>query len=252
MHCCRLSRRLWLCSFSISLLLCAAVVGAQETTAKEALPSALPDAPLPQGISTSASATPTAAPATTPTAMLPYAHFYWRTIPPEYRARPLTASGKMKFVLHEMISPVDLVPALVSAGWGVYFNTDPKYGPDDDAFGQRLAAAAARQTSFRLFSDGLLPIAFREDPRYYRLGHGSVWRRTGYALTRVFVGRTDSGAMTPNYSAIMGRAMGAALTPAYYPNVSRTAGVVWTTFGTAVAGEMGLDFLREFLPGTFF
>ncbi|MHB8302514.1 MAG: hypothetical protein ACYDC6_06695 [Acidobacteriaceae bacterium] len=205
--------------------------------------SSLPDAPVPQN---------TAADRTTSNASKPYANFYWRTIPPEYRARKLTATGKLKFVGRETINPSDLLPALVSASWGVSVNSNPQYGTNAVAFGERFGAAALRQTSFRLFSDGLLPIAFHEDPRYYRLGRSySIFRRTRYALTRVFVGRTDAGANTPNYSAILGRALGAGLTPAYYPGVSRNSGVVIKTFGTAIAGEMGLDFLREFLPGTW-
>lgn len=244
------------CSFSIgaALLFFSASMPAQTGQAAPRILSAgavaiaaLPDAPMPQ--SSSRGAPSHQSPRTSP---LPYANFNWRTIPPEYQAIPLTASGKMKFVLHEMTRPVDLVPALISAGVGIYDNSDPKYGTGAEGFGQRFAAAGVRQTSFRLFSDGLLPIAFREDPRYYRLGHGSALRRARYALTRVFVGRTDAESNTPNYSAVLGRAFGAALTPAYYPAVSRNGKVVFQTFGTAIAGEMGLDFLREFFPGTRF
>lgn len=204
--------------------------------------SGLPDAPAPQAGSTAADVS-----------TLPPAKFYWRTIPPEYRAQPLTASGKLKFVAHEMVDPFDLVPATISAGSGVLIDSNPKYGTSATAFGQRFGAAIVRQTSFRLFSDGLLPIAFREDPRYYRLGKHHPWKqRLGYAITRVFVGRTDAGANTPNYSAVLGRAFGAALTPAYYPPDSRTSKVVLQTFGTAIAGEIGLDLLREFSPGAKF
>lgn len=152
-----------------------------------------------------------------------------------------------------MVDPNDLTPALISAEWGGLVDSDPKYGTNAAAIGKRFGAAVVRQTSFRLFSDGLLPIAFHEDPRYYRLGRGYTRReRAKYALTRVFIGRTDAGANTPDYSGVLGRAFGAALTAAYYPGVSRNPEVVFDTFGTAILGEMGLNFLREFVPGTLF
>lgn len=203
----------------------------------------LPDAPTPQMNSPSA----------TSSSSKPYANFYWRTIPHAYQARKLTVTGKLKFMGHEMIDPMDLAPAVLSGQWGDLVDSDPNYGTNATAFGERFGAAIVRQTSFRLFADGLLPIAFHEDPRYYRLGRSHTWkRRLGYALTRVFIGRNDAGDNTPNYSAVLGRAFGAALTPAYYPGVSRNSRVVFDTFGTAIAGEMGLDFLREFVPGTRF
>lgn len=216
--------------------------------AKDA-PSELPDAPTPQQSQANTIPASTSSYVNTK----PYANFYWRTIPPKYRARPLTPFGKLKFVAREMVNPTDLAPALVSAGWGVWVDSNPMYGTNADAFGQRFGAAIVRQSSFRLFSDGLLTIAFQEDPRYYRLGEAyTPIQRAKYALTRIFIGRTDTGQTTVDYSGILGRAFGAALTPAYYPSDSRTSKVVFQTFGTAIAGEMGLDFLREFFPGTHF
>jgi hypothetical protein len=32
-----------------------------------------------------------------------------------------------------------------------------------------------------------------QDPRYYRLGKGSVWRRAGYSVSRILVIRGDAG-----------------------------------------------------------
>ncbi len=235
-----LTRFYWLLAISVVFLSANCLTAA---AAPATPPPPLPDAPVPQN---------TPAAHTASNASKPYANFYWRTIPTEYRAQKLTAKGKLKFAGQETINPSDLLPALISASWGVSEKTNPQYGTDAGGFGERFGAAAVRQTSFRLFADGLLPIAFHEDPRYYRMGREqSIFRRTRYALTRVFVGRTDAGNNTPNYSAILGRALGAGLTPAYYPGPSRNSGVVIKTFGTAIAGEIGLDFLREFLPGAW-
>lgn len=228
------------CRPLVFLFLLAMVMWPLRLPAQEAVRETLPDAPLPQTEQTPVAPQP---------APLPYAPFYARTIQNTQRARPLTAKGKLLYAAHEMVRPINLLPATVSAGYGVYNNSNPKYGQGPEAFGQRFAAAAARETSFRLFGDGLLPIAFREDPRYYKLGVGGFRKRTLYAFSRVLVTRSSSGAQTPNYSAILGRGFGAALTHVYYPQASRGSSVVLQTFGTALAGEMSVDFLREFLPG---
>lgn len=157
------------------------------------------------------------------------------------------AVGKLKFSFHEMTEPVGLIPAVISGGLGVYTNSDPKYGTDAGGFAERFGAAVVRQASFRFLSDGVFPAITREDPRYYRMGksHGLL-KRAGYALTREFITRTDNGGRSFNYSDVAGRAIGAALTQAYYPGVSRGATVVFRTFGVAIGGEMGLNFMREF------
>ena len=64
--------------------------------------------------------------------------------------------------------------------------------------------------------------------------------------------RSDSGKKMPNYAGLVGRAFGATLTPAYYPDNSRDARVVFLTFGTALLGNIGLNAMREFIPGTHF
>jgi hypothetical protein len=228
-------------SFLVALIFCVAHAPAQDVAL-----AALPDAPVPQQFAPTQQAQSAAV---MPMAPLPYAPFYARTIQNTQRARPLTATGKLRYVAHEMVRPINLLPASVSAGYGVYNNSNPKYGQSAEAFGQRFAAAYLRETSYRLFADGLLPIALREDPRYYKLGRGGLKKRTLYAFSRVFVTHSASGATTPNYSAILGRGFGAVLVKAYYPQASQGSSVILQTFGTSLAGEMGVDFLREFLPG---
>jgi hypothetical protein len=42
---------------------------------------------------------------------------------------------------------------------------------------------------------------------FYQSGQGGFWRRTGYAISRIFVTRTDSGNETFNSSEIFGAAI---------------------------------------------
>ena len=88
----------------------------------------------------------------------------------------------------------------------------------------------------------------RQDPRYYTLGHGGFFRRTGYALSRLLITRTDSGGNTFNFSEIVGNGAGAGISNLYYPQQERT----WTKTGQKWLLQVGIDGVfnmgKEFRP----
>jgi len=154
----------------------------------------------------------------------------------------------MVFWLHEELEPSSPLPALVSAGYGQLTNSDPRYGSDEGAFGERLGAAFLRQASMRFFADSLLPTLDHEDPRYYRKASGGYAGRALHAAEFTFIDRSDSGQRTLNTSDIAGHLAASALTPGYYPHSSRTSGVVFRTWGTSIAGAAVNNLFLEFFP----
>lgn len=182
-----------------------------------------------------------------------YAPLYARTIFPGETARRLDVREKFIYSGRQMVEPINLLPALLSSGWSQYQNSDPRYGTDADAFGQRAGAAILREDSDRLFTDAAFPALLHEDPRYYRLGESSSnVRRTEYAISQVFLSRTDDGRVIPNYSGFLGRGVAVALSFLYYPPASRSGGVALREFGTSVGGLVAFDVLREFVPREVF
>lgn len=143
---------------------------------------------------------------------------------------------------------MSVFPAFASSGFEQLINTDPKYGSDSGAYGQRLGAAVLREASMRFFSDSLLPTITREDPRYFRMAHGPKARRGLYAAERVFVNQRDNGSQGFNYSAVVGHALAAALTMAYYPGPSANGRIAAKTFGFSLAGLAGGHLFTEFWP----
>ncbi len=216
-------------------------------------PASLPDAPTP-AVSTSSSIQADSS-ATQPAAAgeaARYAPIYARTIFPGETARPLTVREKYIYAGRQMVEPINFLPALFSAGEGQYRNSDPRYGTDAGAFGQRLGAALVREDSDRLFTNAVFPALLHEDPRYFRMGTGSDVRRVEYALGQVFIARTDSGKSIPNYAGLLGRGIAAGLTQAYYPDTSRGGGVVLRGFGYSLGGLAVFNILREFVPRDVF
>ena len=72
-------------------------------------------------------------------------------------------------------------------------DSDPKYGTDSAAFGERLGAGVLRKASIRFFSDSLLPTLTHEDPRYFRKAGPDLRSAGVYAAERVFVAQRDDG-----------------------------------------------------------
>lgn len=173
---------------------------------------------------------------------------WYGVVDPGEKVPALDKHDKMMFWVHESITPTGWFPIVYSAAYGQLVNNDPKYGTDSAAFGERFGAAALRVTSFRFFSDSLVPTITREDPRYFRMAYGSVWHRGWYAATRAVVTRRDSGETTANYSTLIGHAAGSALTLTYYPHVSANGTVVAETFGWAMLGQAGGNLFLEFWP----
>ena len=99
-----------------------------------------------------------------------------------------------------------------------------------------------------LMTECIFPVATKEDPRYYTLGRGGFFKRTGYSISRLFVTRTDSGGMAPNFSEIVGNGSAAGISNLYYPSPERT----WTKTGQRWVAQVGLDgvsdLMKEFWP----
>ena len=114
-------------------------------------------------------------------------------------------------------------------------------------YAHRYATAYADQAIGNYMTEGLLPILFREDPRYFRKGHGRKWGRTAYAATRIFVTKTDTGGTTFNFSEVVGNSIAAAVGNAYYPGETH----LWdnlSRLGQDLATDAISQVLKEFWP----
>ena len=169
-------------------------------------------------------------------------------INPGQHAPPLSAPDKILYAVHEQTRWAVLMPGLISAGYGHAVNTDPKTGTDLGGFGDRLGLTMIRQATDRFSGDGLYTALFHQDPRFYRIGQGTLVHRGLLAVKQTYVRMNDEGQQRPSYSGLLGHATGSFLAMTYYPQQSATATIAARGFGTAVAGDMGSKLLIEFGP----
>lgn len=163
---------------------------------------------------------------------------------------PPLISGRdhWQLFLAETFGPPTQSGTFFTAAFAQLFNSYPKYGNNRIAFAQRVGASAADIASHNFFGDYLVASALHEDPRYFRLGEKySFWRRAGYAVSRAFVIRTDSGSSF-NWDNILGSALSAGLSNAYYPPASRNGGVTLIHFGAQVVDYGAINLVPEFWP----
>jgi hypothetical protein len=169
-------------------------------------------------------------------------------IGPGQAPQRLSAGDKFKLAGHEQLQPYSFFTQALAAGWEHLLDSNPKFGTDKAGFGERLGAAALRQSSQSFFTDGLFASAFHQDPRYYRKGKGKIVGRIVYAATRVAVTRGDSGISEPNYAAFAGHAATGALTMTYYPAVSATWRGTAEGYSLSFVGTMLGYEVHEFVP----
>ncbi len=126
-------------------------------------------------------------------------------------------------------------------------NQNPSFGQGMAGYGKRFAAAYGDQMIGNMMTEGIVPSLTREDPRYFRRGEGSTWSRTRYALTRIFVTRTDSNHNTFNFAEFGGNAFAVAVSNAWYPD-TRTAADNGEKLAIQLATDAFSNVLKEFWP----
>ena len=139
------------------------------------------------------------------------------------------------------------IPAAL-AGWGLHENSVPEFGTGGTGYARYLWHSAIDQTSENYMVEFVVPVLTHEDTRFYTLENSSFFKRTGYALSRAVVTRSDSGAKVINLSEIIGSGAAAGLSNAYYPARQRS----FTNTGTQWGLDIGIDaaafVAKEFWP----
>ena len=104
-----------------------------------------------------------------------------------HNAPPLTPSQKFHLFVKGAFDPFVYVAAGMQAGVSQATNQFEGYGQGASGYGKRYGASLADEVSGQFFSNFTYPVLLKEDPRYFRLGEGSLKHRIGYAIAQEFV-----------------------------------------------------------------
>jgi len=164
-------------------------------------------------------------------------------------APPLTTGAKFKVVAKGSFDPVQVVWYGFLAGISQAEDSEPGFGQGAEGYGKRYGAYFADGTIENFFTGAILPSIFRQDPRYFQSGHGTFWNRTGYAISRIFVTRADSGRNEFNVSEIFGSTIAAGISNySYHPKSDRTISNTASVWGSQVGYDTITLVVKEFWP----
>ena len=163
-------------------------------------------------------------------------------------AAPLTWKQKFALATRGTFDPVAMVGVGFAAGMEQATNSFAGYGQGAEGYGKRFAAKFADGRSSDYLTHAVFPTLLHQDPRYYYQGTGTVKSRLVHAIGSAFFTRGDDGRTEPNYSYVLGEMCSGALSNLYYPQANRGVHLVFTNAAVGLAGRMGGNILREFLP----
>jgi hypothetical protein len=162
---------------------------------------------------------------------------------------PLTTKQKFAVVTRSSFDYIQVPWYAFLAGISQAENSEPGYGQGAAGYGKRFGAAFADGTIENYWTSAILPSVFHQDPRFYQLGKGGFWHRTGYAMSRIVVTRSDSGSSQFNVSEVFGSAIAAGIsTYSYHPHADKTLSNTASVWGSQIAYDTATIVLKEFWP----
>jgi hypothetical protein len=163
-------------------------------------------------------------------------------------APPLSPRAKFRLSYKSAFDPVEFTLVGLQAGFSQAEDEFPEYGQGAAGFGKRYGSTLADEVSSGFFANYFYPVLLKEDPRYFRLGQGSIKHRLGYALLQEVQCRTDKGGRSFAWNNILGAFTAGGLSNAYYPQAERGFGLTMSRSAIAIGyGSLG-GLLDEFYP----
>lgn len=226
--------------FAVFLMSSASAGWAQQTSSSAQ--SALPDAPQ------------AAAPQASGEARLPQTKRILGVIPnfksvsTDEKLPPQTVKDKFVEATQDSFDYSSILLPGVIAGYSMAADSYPEFHQGAAGYARYLWHAAVDQTSENYMVEFIVPSLTREDTRFYTLGRGGFMKRTGYALSRAVVTRTDAGNATFNLSEVVGAGASAGLSSLYYPTRERSFSNTASEWGLDVGIDAASFMAREFWP----
>lgn len=166
---------------------------------------------------------------------------------------PLTFGEKYLISLHRTVAPADWAGFALRSTLDQLWSRPVTWGSGPQSFGIQMAS----HFGLRLLNENLafgVRAIDHEDPRYFRLGHGSVWRRTRFAIVHTFAVRNDNGSEMPAYSLFFASFATPAIAHEWRPgpfNPHREMGAGSIGVSVGIAESVWREFapdLRQHLP----
>jgi hypothetical protein len=161
---------------------------------------------------------------------------------------PLTTRQKYSLAWRTDIDPFTWLLTGATAGVEQAENTFAGYGQGMQGYGKRFGANYADTFVSTAIGDAILPSLFKQDPRYFYKGTGTVRARAAYAIASAVICRGDNMRWQFNYSGVLGGLAAGGISNLYYPASDRTGvTVAFRNLGIGVAETAVQNLFQEFV-----
>jgi hypothetical protein len=163
-------------------------------------------------------------------------------LPPQTKKEKLLTATEDSFDYSAILLPAAL------AGYSQITNATPEFHQGAAGYARYFWHSYVDQAIENYSVEAIGPILTHQDNRYYTLGSGGFFKRTGYALSRVVITRNDAGGETFNSSEVIGAGAAAGISNLYYPSSERTFGKTASKWGLNVGIDAATFVFKEFWP----
>jgi hypothetical protein len=174
----------------------------------------------------------------------------------DWNAEPLAPKQKFELAYRSLFDWTTFAFTGVTAGIQYAQGSFDGFGFGPGGYAKRYAADFGNVFFGNLLGGAVLPILFKQDPRYFYKGTGSIRSRFLYALSTAVIARGDNGKWQPAYANLVGNFAAGGLSNLYYPSSSRQ-GVKLTLENASIGiafdgfGNVFQEFLlKRFTPST--
>lgn len=165
-----------------------------------------------------------------------------------FDAPPLTKGQKWSLAYKTMLDPMTFVIAGGFAGIQQATNAYPGFGEGAQGYGKRYGSTYANIAIGTTLGGYVFPVLFKQDPRYFYKGTGTVKKRALYALSTAFIARGDNGKWQPAWGEFAADFAAGGLSNLYYAKSDRQGATLTVENSLIAIGFTGVsNLLQEFV-----
>jgi hypothetical protein len=172
-------------------------------------------------------------------------NFYVTYVP---NAPPLTRRQKYAMAWKTSIDPITWIASGGVAASQQADNAFKGYGQGTQGYAKRFGAAYGDEVIGTFLGGAVLPSIFKQDPRYFYKGTGTVRSRVLYAVATSVICKGDNGHWQLGYSGILGSMAAGEISNVYYPSTNKDGvGLMFEETGIGIAANAIANVFQEFV-----
>jgi hypothetical protein len=165
----------------------------------------------------------------------------------QQNAPAFTAKAKFALAARQAFDPFVWISTGIQSGMSQASNEFPAYGQGAAGYGKRYGAAMLDAVNGG-FTSAAFCALLKQDPRYFRLGTGSIEHRIVYSMAQEFSAKSDKGTRQFNWSNVLGTFASSGISNAYYPRPNRGFGLTMNRAEVSLLWGFTGELADEFWP----